>query len=173
MPSLAEDLLVPIDEVHGGKTVTSIRYSAWCAIIPLVYWELDLHPIHAVPRENTILPSYTQSERIKLRLSLQDHGDPIVIINRSDNLIKCVFSPLRRKSVAYGECQWGKPFRVIICQTQSLPLIEPSYRGHVKWKRLSALNKFWYCDGMRSVQHHKVLRAEPNLPPSKNPQNIV
>ena len=113
VPSLAEDLLVPIDEVHGGKTVTSIRYSAWCAIIPLVYWELDLHPIHAVPRENTILPSYTQSERIKLRLSLQDHGDPIVIINRSDNQIKCVLSPLRRKSVAYGECQWGKPFREV------------------------------------------------------------
>ncbi len=156
----------------------------------LVYWELDLHPIHAVPRENTILPSKTQSERNKLRLPLRDPGDPITTINSSDNLIKCVFSPLRRKSVAYGECQWRKPFHEVssFCQTRPLPLMSHLTDGHVKWKRLKTIcvEQVLDCDGMRSVsspslrsvssvhQHHKVFRAEPNLAPLKeSPKHCV
>jgi hypothetical protein len=145
-----------------------------------------------VTRENTILSSWTQSERIKLWLSLQDHGDPIVIINRSDNLTKCVFSPFRRNSVASEECR-VRAFREMssFCQGDTLATIHCAILfidGRVVRKEyLSVWNKFWYfCDvkvvythncssNIISASTHKYWNiVESNLaPPQRIPKTLL
>ena len=102
---------------------------------------------------------------------------------------------MRLFSIETQECGiWGMPVKeafprsVIICQTQSLPLMSHLTDGHVRWKRLKTIcvEQVLDCDGMRSVsspslrsvssvhQHHKVFRAEPNLAPLKeSPKHCV
>lgn len=159
--SLAKNLLVPGDIVHGGRPTPPLDPLLDVPSFPGLIKNWDLDPIPCCDCENTILPSYTQSERIKLRLPPRDHGDPITPINRSDNLIKCVFSPLRRKSVAYGECR-VRAFREMssFCQDTLATLFHCAILyllidGHVERKEyLSVWNKFWYFCDVRVVYTH-------------------
>ena len=143
----------------------------------------------AASRENKILPSHQQHERIKPILSPREHAESISTIKPLRQSVHCVIFPLQRKLWHQKECH-SEGSLSPKCRDESIrQTLDFHLPIDVMWQRkdFRCLNKFWYFYDVRrytcltalvvvyiSAPKPSGLDAlDPSLPPSNNSQNVV